>query len=160
MLWLYAYNKEFWLKNNFNYAKGAYHEDFGLTPIVLLKAKEISNINSPLYYYLQSNNSITHSRDLTKALKRTNDMLNHYEFLKQQFDDMSIENEHLKVLFYSYISNALIERAKELKGEYLRNYIKELQKRNIFDNLVSDTFVRRLKKQLLKKYPKLFIKAL
>jgi glycosyltransferase involved in cell wall biosynthesis len=160
MVWLYAYNKEFWLKNNFSYAKGTYHEDFGLIPIVVLKAKEMSNINSHLYYYIQSNNSITRNNDLNKTLKRTNDMLNHYEFLKQQFDDMKTDDEHLKSLFYSYISNALIERAKELKGEHLHNYIKELQKRNLFDNLMSDTIVRRLKKQLLKKYPKLFIKAL
>jgi hypothetical protein len=125
---------------------------------VLLRANKILSINDSLYFYVQSSNSITRNNDINKIIKRTNDMLYHYDNLKNEFDKMNVKDPNLKNIFYSYISNALVFKAKELKGKYLSNYIKELNKRNVFDNILSDTFVRKVKKYLLKIYPYLFIK--
>lgn len=160
MPWIYAYNRKFWNKNKFMFPVGKYHEDFGLIPIVILKSKSISSIDEPLYFYVQSQNSITRSNDVNRIIKRTNDMLFHYDYLKREFNSMNIKDQNLKRILNSYISNALIYKAKELKGKNLDNYIKELKKRNIFDNLLDDNISRKTKKFLLKIYPKIFIKVL
>ena len=38
--WL-IYKTSFIKENNFKFAKGLYHEDFGLVPLIILKAKKL-----------------------------------------------------------------------------------------------------------------------
>ena len=51
--WSYVYKLSFWKENNFTYLKGMIHEDFGLTPEILMKANKIYYLNSYLYNYVQ-----------------------------------------------------------------------------------------------------------
>lgn len=160
MACLYAYKRTFWLKNQFSFAKGKYHEDFGLIPLIIIKANLISNINKPLYYYVQTENSITRNQDEKKKIKKIYDNLSHYDYLKVEFDKIKSNNPYLKSIFYSYLSNALICQIKALNEPELTKYLKELRIRKVYDNLLSDTLLRKVKKTLLKIYPKLFIKVI
>lgn len=157
MAWIYAYKKSFWLKNNFQYSPNKYHEDFGLTPIVILKAETIEIINNELYYYVQSENSIMRNKNIEKILKKSQDMIYHYDNLKNIFDNLNITDDDLKKMFYSYISNALISKAKELDKYNLNNYLSQLKERKIFDNLIEDNIKRKVKKIIIKIFPKIYI---
>ena len=75
----YLYRKEFFKENNFHFEKGMYHEDFGLIPLVILKAKTVISLNIYGYNYLQTQNSITRNLDYSKTLKRANDVLAFYD---------------------------------------------------------------------------------
>lgn len=58
--WLYAYRRVFFLENHFQYAEGCVAEDFGLTPLIIAKAKLVKSISDICYDYRQRSGSITH----------------------------------------------------------------------------------------------------
>ena len=156
--WTYCYNLEFWNKNNFKYTKGKIHEDFGLSPLVLLKANSIYYINYYGYNYVQRMGSIVNGAE--KNIKRTNDMIYHFDYLKNSvIDDNTISQEN-KNIFLSYISNGVINKGILLDGKDLKKYIKELKTRNVFNLLLSNTFVRKIKKILIRLNPYIYIKIL
>jgi len=70
--WLYAYRREFFVQNNFQYAKGCIAEDFGLTPLIIAKAKAVKAIPDICYSYRQREGSIMH--DAAKLARRTADI--------------------------------------------------------------------------------------
>ena len=67
--------------NNFFYAKGKVHEDFGLTPLVILKARHLNAIPDFLYFYVQSENSITREQNMEKLANKVWDMIYHFDYL-------------------------------------------------------------------------------
>ena len=101
----YIYNLKFWNESKFKFEKGLYHEDFGLTPLVIIKAKKVSSIDFYGYNYVQTSNSIT--RGNNNNLKRALDLIVHYNnmiiFLNQNtFSKKTAEN--IKI----YYTNCLI----------------------------------------------------
>lgn len=58
--WLYAYRREFFLQNHFEYAEGCLAEDFGLTPLIIAKAERVKSIPDICYNYRQRSGSIMH----------------------------------------------------------------------------------------------------
>ena len=143
--WTYCYNLEFWNKNKFQYEKGRFHEDFGLTPYLLVKASNVKTIEYNGYYYYQNNNGIMRSENKQKSIKKIYDMLWYFDFHKKETLEL-IKKEEVKNIFKSYLANSVINRKKELKGEEKKKYIEELKKRNVVDMLVKNTFFRKLKK--------------
>ena len=103
MTCVYLYNKDYWVKNQFMYKEGHFHEDFGLTPLVILKAKKVNIINEPFYGYVQSSNSITRNKDKEKSKSMAYDYLEHYIFLSQSVKNVEV-NETTKQMFKSYIT--------------------------------------------------------
>jgi len=156
--WTYCYNLNFWNKNKFMYAKGKIHEDFGLSPLVLLKSRSIYYINYYGYNYVQRMGSIVNGAE--KNIKRTNDMIFHFDYLKDAAIADNVVSQENKNIFLSYISNGVINKGILLDGKDLKNYIKELKKRNVFNLLLSDTFIRKIKKILIKLNPYMYIKIL
>lgn len=77
-VWLYAYRREFFLENRFEYAEGCLAEDFGLTPFIIAKAERVKAISDICYNYRQRPGSIMHSSapttrftaDIEKQLNR------------------------------------------------------------------------------------------
>ena len=154
--WAFAYNAKFFVDNKFSYAEGRVHEDYGLTPLIILKAKDKYYLKYYGYNYVQRNNSIVHGME--KNIRRCNDMLYHFDNLYDIISkDNKIDNE-TKLFAYSYLANALIIKAKLLTGKNLDNYIKELKKRHVADYLLADSIARKVKKTIIKIMPKLYIK--
>ena len=153
--WSYAYRKEFWDSFKFSYEFGKIHEDFGLTPIVVLKAKYVSSINYTGYNYYIRKNSIMTS---TKLEKMAYDMLYHYDNLFNNINSDLDISDYTKKIFNSYISNALIVKASTLRSNELDKYIKEIKMRKISNYLLDNTISRKIKKILFKINPKLYIK--
>lgn len=162
---VYLYRKEFFKQNHFKYNEnnyhqnygGAYHEDFGLTPLILLKAKTVVSVENYGYYYIQDENSITRNDNYDKQIDKANDLLIHYdtmiEFLKK--NDISPKaQEQIK----AYYTNIIILKLRDLKKEEQEKYKEEIHKRNMIKNIKVNNVKQLIKKILLKTNINLFLK--
>ncbi len=157
--WSAVYRKEFWIKNKFNYAKGKIHEDFGLTPYVYMKAKLVTSIKYAGYNYFIRENSIMTVNSREKVIKKNEDCLFHYDRLMEFINKDKDVSLNGKVLFKSYIANALITRIKSIEDkEIVKDYVKKLKVKKVGYNLIDDTFPRKFKKIVYKLNPYLYIR--
>lgn len=145
--WIYIYKSEFYKNNNFRFAKGLYHEDFGLMPLVMIKAKKVASTNIGTYNYVQTQNSITRGQDSKKS-KMAEDLLVHYDNMINEIVNYNISKrskENLKI----YYTNCIILNINNLQGEDRKNYIKEIRKRKMTRNIKARNIKQLLKKAIL-----------
>ena len=150
----YCYKRKFWIDNNFKFTDGTYHEDFGLIPLVLINCTSVRSINYIGYNYYQRSNSISKCDQYDKVLKKANDFLGHFKFLKKESSKV---NGDLSI-FNSYISNSVVLKSTTLKGSDYKKYVNKLRKLGTFDMLLDDSLGRKVKKFLIKLSPKLYYK--
>lgn len=151
----YIYNLKFWNESKFKFAKGLYHEDFGLTPLVIIKAKKVASIDFYGYNYVQTSNSIT--RGNNNNLKRALDLIVHYNnmiiFLNQNtFSKKTAEN--IKI----YYTNCLILKANELIGNDKKIYINKIKKMKLHKNIKARNLKQLIKKAILSISISLYLK--
>lgn len=144
--WLYAYKTEFWLHNRFEYAKGKIHEDYGLTPIILDKAKSIGWLNYIGYNYVQRKNSIMNQVDYHKLLKRVGDFKE--QFLKHR--ELIRPNTNESKLILGFSAEALLYKGRELKNPERQDFIQFIKKEHVIDQIYPSTFKKRIQKIYLK----------
>ena len=154
---IYLYRTEFYKANNFKYKVGAYHEDFGLTSLIILKAKSFVSTNEYGYYYLQSDNSITRNQNYDKEIKKAKDLLGHYDDMIKVIKNYEISNKS-KELIKRYYTNTLILKTKELKGQEKKQYINEIYKRKLYKNIKPYNLKQLIKRIILKFNINLYLK--
>ena len=154
--WAYLYKKTFYEKNKFKFKEGTIHEDFGIVPLIIMKANKVNSINYLGYNYLQRSGSIMSQKNYEKTKKKVEDFYNHYLYLIEEINKTSLDSK----VFKSFISNSLIIKICELDNKDYQEYKKLLKKEKVFDNLLVDTTTRKIKKILLKISPKLTRKIL
>ena len=152
--WCYAIKRKYFEKNKFEFKKGKIHEDFGLLPLVIIKADIVNSIEYIGYNYLQRKTSIMGNKSYEKTIKKVSDMFEHYKFLTTEIDKTKIDSK----IFKSFVSNSTILKICELKGKEYKEFKKKLKEEHVYDNLLTDTLPRKIKKQILKISPKLFYK--
>lgn len=152
--WAYAYKRSYYLENNFEFKKGIYHEDFGIVPLIIIKANKVNSISYIGYDYYQRDNSIMNNNDYEKTKKKVEDFYNSYLYLIDEIDKLPIN----KRVFKSFISNSLIIKICELNNEDYKKYKKKLKKDKVFNNILSDTIGRKIKKIIVSISPKLYYK--
>jgi len=143
--WLYLYKTDLLRKNEFKFAKGLYHEDFGLIPLIILKAKTFISTDICGYNYVQSSSSITREKDYKKTVTKVNHLLEHYDRIIKEIEKYDITlktKENVKI----FCTNSILLRINELKKEDRKLIIKEIKKRKMTQNIK----VRNLK-QLFKR---------
>ena len=153
---LYLYNKNFFMKNNFHFAEGLYHEDFGLIPLMLLKAANVISVPIYGYNYLQTNNSITRDSDYVKTLKKAYDLLAHYDNMIKTVACYNISNISVQNI-KEYYSNSIITKTKELNNFNKKQYIKEIKKKKLIKNIRIINLKSLFKKIILKINIKLYL---
>lgn len=156
--WCYVIRKNYYIENKFSFKKGVYHEDFGLIPYVIYKARKVKSIDFIGYYYIQRNGSIMNNNDYKKTVKKAFDMLEQYKTMRLFAKNINRKN-NLNDYFLSYISNSVIVKARELKKDEKKVYINELKKLNVFDGVLVNTRIRRFKKFLMKHNLNLYLKV-
>ena len=155
-VWCYAIKRKFYLKEKFQFAKGMIHEDFGLTPLIVIKASKVNSISYIGYNYYRRSGSIMNTPDYEWTKRKVKDFYYHYLYLMKE-----IENVHVnKEVFKSFCANSLIIKICELHKEDYKEYKKKLKKDKVFDNLLVNTIPRRIKKILFKISPKLTTKLM
>ncbi len=149
--WSYIYKKSFWDENGFEYMKGIYHEDFALTPLVILKGKKISFLDYYGYFYVSNQEGITKNLNPEKIRRLAYDLLKGYDYLVSEYKKIELKDEYCGKLFMHYISSSVIVKLEGLNDKELKNeYRKELKKRRIADNIMSDTLKRKIRKTFIK----------
>lgn len=151
-VWVYAIKREYYIKNKFSFKKGMVHEDFGLTPLIIIKAKIVNSISYIGYCYVQREGSIMSSNSYEKVKKKVDDLYKHYKYLIEELEKLKLDTRTVK----SYISNSVIEKITELKGLDYKKYLKKIRNDKVFDNLLNDTMPRKIKKIVVKINPKLY----
>lgn len=148
--WLYLYNRKYLIDNGFLFKLNMYHEDYGLIPLVLIKASKVNSISYIGYNYVQRSNSIMSDSNYMKTRKKAFDVLSQY---------LDIVDKDNNPYYRSFLANSVILKLKDLNKEDYKKYLSEIKKHNVFDNILSDTLVRKIKKILLKISPKLYLKV-
>ncbi|MBE5820663.1 MAG: glycosyltransferase [Clostridiales bacterium] len=154
---LYLYNMKFFRNNKFKFSTGMYHEDFGLTPIILVTAKNVVSIDYYGYYYVQAINSITRNTDYKKTVKRANDLLLHYDKMVKQIEKINLTQKTINSI-KQYYSNAVLEAAKDLRKKEQDKYILEIKNRNLIKNLKVKSIKLLVKKLILFFNIKIYLK--
>ena len=154
--WCYAIKREYYQKEKYKFLKGTYHEDFGLTPLIILKANIVNSISYIGYNYLQRQGSIMNNQDYSKTKKKADDMFTHYKFLLKEANKTKLDTTYFK----SFISNSLILKITELNKKDYKEYKNRLKEEKVYDNLLEDTFSRKIKKIIIKISPKIYHKVI
>ncbi len=144
----YLYKTVYMKEHNFQYEEGHRHEDFGLTPIVLLNAKSVTSLDYVGYYYIQGEQSETRG-DRKRKKENAYDMIYHYDHLKNSIDQATWIKDKTRKYFYSFLANSLLSRIDSLDKKDRQDFVKELKKRNISNLLLSDTIKRKIKKRVI-----------
>ena len=142
---VYLIKKEIFIRENFKFKENIYHEDFGLIPQVILKAKKVASCDIYGYFYIQSENSIM--RDEKKNLKKAYDKLAHYDNIVNCLEKMSI-SEKTKENVRIYYTNSIIMCLKDLDGNDSDDFIREIKKRKMHKNIKVRNF-RQLVKRII-----------
>ena len=144
----YVYNREFFKANNFKYAENKIHEDFGLTPIIISKAKKMISIDKALYHVVLSNNSIVRTKDPEKIKKSIYDKLYHYDNLMLYFKNMEMDNDKRNII-YSFLTNSILNNIGKMDKKNNKEFIKGLRRREVHKYLLNDNLKRKTKKLLV-----------
>lgn len=154
---IYLYRTKFFKENNFKYSKGTFHEDFGLTSLIILKAKTFVSTDECGYYYLQTQNSITRNKDYKKEVKKSEDLLKHYDNMIKTIENYNVSKKSKK-LVKRYYTNTLLLKSYDLKEKDLEKYLIELKKRKLYKNIKVENLKQLIKKILLMIDVKLYLK--
>lgn len=153
---VYVIKRNIFTKNNFKFNR-TYHEDFGLIPLIILKAKSFVSIPDYLYYYVQGENSITRNDDYNKTIKKFEDALYHYDNAIEKIDKMNLNRkskENAKIFY----TNSVILKLYEIKEEDKNKFIKEIEKRKMYKNIKPRNIKQIIKRNLLHFNVKLYLK--
>lgn len=145
---IYLYKTELLRKNQFKFPKGLYHEDFGLIPLIIVKAATFVSTNICGYNYVQSPNSITRNEDYEKTKRKVYDLLTHYDKIIEQIEKYDIK-QTTKQDVRIFCTNAILLRLNELKEEDKKEIIKEIRKRKMQKNIIVKNPKQLLKRILL-----------
>jgi len=154
---LYLIKKELFVNNNLWFKENTYHEDFGLIPLLIIKAKSMVSTEYYYYYYVQSENSIVRNDDYNKTLKRVYDTLIHYDNMINYVENNNLKEQTIDNI-KSYYTNAIILKIEELEPKNKNIFIKEIKKKNIFKNIKVRNIKQLLKKILLLINVRLYLK--
>lgn len=152
--WCYAIKRSYYLQEKYMFKEETIHEDFGLIPLVIIKASIVNSINYIGYNYRIRNGSIMNNNDYEKTKKKVNDFYAHYKYLVEEIDKKKINSK----IFKSFIANSLLIKICELNKEDYKKYLKKIKEDKVIDNLLSDSIPRKLKKILVHISPKLVYK--
>ncbi len=146
---VYLFKRSLFINHNFQFKKNTEHEDFGLIPLVLLKAVTVVSVPFYGYDYVQTEESITRNTDYEKTKKKFQDALFHYDnmiqYINQQID---LEEKTIRNI-KTYYSNAIILKLKELEKEDRKKQIKEIRKRHMISNIQVNNLKQLAKKIVL-----------
>ena len=154
---IYLYRKEFFEKEKFEYEVGTYHEDFGLTPWIMINAKSVVSTKEFGYCYLQRENSITTNKNAEKEKQKSYDVLKHYDNAIKNIEKAKISTK-TKKLWKRYYTNSLLLKATTLKGQVQNEFIKEIQKRKVYKNIKAENLKQLIKKILVATNIKTYLK--
>ena len=145
---LYAMNRSYLLEKGFKFAKGRYHEDFGLMPLIIVEASSIISTDIYGYFYIQTKNSIMRNTDYKKTIKKVEDSFAHYDLMLEELEKAKLSKqtkENVKVFY----TNSILLKIETLKNPERQSAIKEFRRRKMSRNIKIRNFRQLVKKIIL-----------
>lgn len=155
-IWCYAIKRTYYEKEKFQFKKDRIHEDFGLTPLIVIKAKKINSISYIGYNYFRRTGSIMNTPKYSWTQKKVKDFYYHYQYLRKEIEKVEGDTS----IFKSFIANSMIMKICELNKKDYKNYKKKLKEENVYSDLLTDTKVRKIKKWLVSLSPRIYYKIM
>lgn len=146
---LYAMKREYLIKKDFKFAKGRYHEDFGLMPLIIVEASSVISTDIYGYFYIQTQNSIMRNDDYNKTVKKVKDSFYHYDLMIEELNKTELSKrtkENVK-LFYT---NSILLKIDTLNKCERKEAIREFKKRKMEKNIQIRNVKQLVKKIILK----------
>lgn len=144
--WAYVFDRDFWVKNNFNFYPGICYEDTELIPKVCLKAQRISTFNKfSCYSYVMRPGSIMNSAINEKKIFDLSKILNSYlEYLSEikHTHDKDTILEIEKIISSLYMG-AIVNIAKHKSHSMLKKWLKSVPKHSYIrygNNIIENIF--------------------
>lgn len=137
---LYLIKKEYINTINLRFSENTYHEDFGLIPILIIKAKTVVSTNFYGYSYVQSDESIMRNNNYSKLIKKVEDKFMHYENM--------IKICNLQIL-REYYTNSIIISLKDLQKKDRLELEQKIYKMKLIKNLKTRNIKQFIKKVIL-----------
>lgn len=128
---MYAFRRQLLSDNEcadheLRFTEGIYHEDELFTPLLILRADSVIDIDSKVYFYRLHSGTITTSSDTQKAQKRLNDTL--YVLKQLRAAGKNLLQRRIHQLTMDYIYNIVCTRSiHELKQR-----IKQLRESSLY----------------------------
>ena len=97
-LWSYIIKKSLFIDNNLYFGKDRFHEDFGLLPLLILKANKMVSLDNYVYYYVQTDKSIMREKNIDKTLKKAKEQKWYIQELKNRKVYRNIKVRNIKQL--------------------------------------------------------------
>lgn len=151
-VWIYAIKRSYYLKEKFLFKKGTIHEDFGLTPLIIIKAKKVNCINYIGYNYYRRSGSIMNTPDYEWTKRKVKDFYTHYVYLRKEISKTKLKKETFK----SFIANSMLMKICELNNDDYKDYLKKLREDKVANDLLSNSLGRKVKKMIVKISPKFY----
>ena len=143
---VYLFRRAYLKQHNFKFQVGTYHEDFGLIPLIVIKANLAVSKDLYIYNYVQSSNSITRNEDYSKTVRKMDDAIKQYDKMLEQINTLSKRaQDNIKI----YYTNAIILKLNELNELDQDKYIAEIKKRDMIKNIKIRNLKQFLKRILL-----------
>lgn len=155
-VWAYAIKREYYIKEKFQFKKGMIREDFGLTPLIIIKANKVNSIKYIGYNYFRRKGSIMNTPDYNWTKTKVKDFYYHYLFLINEIEKTNIKQE----VFKSFCANSVILEICALKNPEYREYKRKLKEDKVFDKLLTNTLSRKIKKIMYQISPKITAKII
>lgn len=153
-IWCYAIKREFYEHEKFKFKKDMIHEDFGLTPLIVIKASKVNSISYMGYNYYRRSGSIMNTPDYSWTQKKVHDFYYHYNYLRKEIEKVKGDTS----IFKSYIANSMLKKICELNKEDYKKYKKRVKKDKVATDLLTDTLPRKIKKVIVSISPRLYYK--
>ncbi len=128
--WSYAYRSDFFVGNGYQYPKGYYHEDYGLTPLVVLSAEKISSIPYIGLNYVQRSGSIMNAGLYEKEVKKAEDTYALFMKLEKSIQKLQVDKASKKMMM-AFVTRVLMEKILALKSPERERYIGKLSDINV-----------------------------
>lgn len=120
--WLYAYNRKFFIENNFKF-KNRFQEDYGLTPKIIINAKKICVISDIIYNYVYNCHGMTNNKNNT--LKKAIDVIYYSELHLKNLKNV---NENVREKFINYICETLLRKYKKLDNNQRKIFVEYIER--------------------------------
>lgn len=108
--WQFIFRKKWWLQNKFSFREGIIHEDMEMISSLILYTDKFADIDMPLYFYRQTQNSVLHRRSWSE---HAYDIFPALEGLYERFKGLGAEKQYNDELEWFFIWNLLIDSAKD-----------------------------------------------
>ncbi|MBR3368557.1 glycosyltransferase [Candidatus Saccharibacteria bacterium] len=110
--WQFLFNREWWIKNHFQFKEGIIHEDIELMPSLILFTDNYSVVDEPLYFYEENENSVLHK---TKWSNSYFDIFSALEGMYKRFEEQNALKNYVDDIEYFFIWNLLLDSAQDFK---------------------------------------------